>query len=117
MASIEPILAFLYEPAMMFALGFPIPRLRMKFEPGLLLLVPLLKKGLRNGVSEAERDKVRRLRLFAMRQIAPPLNNLATRIESVERNSASKVLARRNRLEACVTRGIRNLRVLPGSLA
>src|SRR4030095_2768781 len=103
MSAIKPVFALLYETTMIFALGFPVPSFRMKFQPGILLLAPALKELLRNRIGEAEGDKVRCLRLLAMRQVAPSLNDLAIRIESAERDSASWKLAGRNRLEACVT--------------
>ena len=101
---VKPVLPLFDEPANVIALGLPVPRLRMKFEPIFLLLPPLLKKSLWNGISETKGDKICRLRLFTMRQIASTLHHLAMRVEAVECDCASRMLARRNRLEACVTR-------------
>src|SRR6266496_5331079 len=102
--AVKPVLPFFDEATNMFALSFPVPRLRMKFEPVFLLLPPLLKKCLWNGVSETKGGKVCRLRLFTMWQIASTLHHLAMRVEAVECDCASRMLARRNRLEARVTR-------------
>src|SRR3954466_448005 len=102
MSAIKPVFSLLHEATTIFALDFPVPWFRMKFQPSVLLLAPVLKELLRNRIGEAEGDKVRCLRLLAMRQVTP---DLAIRIESVERDSASWKLGRRNRLEACVTLG------------
>src|SRR4029077_2854263 len=102
-SAIKPVFALLHEEMMIFALGFPVPWFRMKFQPGVLLLAPALKKFLRNRIGEAEGDKVRCLWLLAVGQVAASLNDLAIRIESAERDGASRMLVRRNRLEACVT--------------
>src|SRR6476620_9267961 len=112
MSAIKPVFALLHEATMMFALGFPVPWFRMKFQPGVLLLAPVFKEFLRNRIGETEGDKVCCLRLLAMRQVAPSLNDLAIRIESAERDSASWRLAGRNRLEACVTVALRGCRRL-----
>src|SRR6476659_7420047 len=103
MSAIKPVFSLLHEATMIFALGFPVPWFRMKFQPSVLLLAPVSKEFLRNRIGEAKSDKVRCLRLLAMRQVAPSLKELAIRIESAERDTASWKLAGRNRLEACVT--------------
>src|SRR6267378_1324310 len=103
MSAIKPVFSLPHEATMIFALGFPVPWFQMKFQPSVLLLPPVLKEFLRNRIGEAEGDKVRYLRLLAMRQVTPSVDDLAIRIESAERKSASWKLGRRNRLEACVT--------------
>src|SRR6476646_1705084 len=107
MSAIEPVFSLLHEATMIFTLGFPVPRFRMKFQPSVLFLAPFLKEFLRNRIGKAEGNKVRCLRLLAMRQVTPSLNDLAMRIESEERDSASWKLAGRNRLEACITVALR----------
>ena len=93
MALIEPVFTVLHETPFVFALGFPVPWLRMVLEPVFLFLAPFQKECLWNGVSEAERDKVRRSRLFPVWQISASLNDLAAGIEAVERDIASRMLA------------------------
>src|SRR5207249_7680882 len=113
MSAIKPVFALFYEATMIFALGFPVPWLRMKLQPRVLLFAPVLWELLRNRISEPEGHKVRRLRLLGMRQVTLSLNYFAIRIESAEGDGESWKLARRNRLEACVTvarRGCRRLR-------
>src|SRR4029077_17542310 len=112
MSAIKPAFSLLHEATMIFAPGFPVPWFRMKFQPPVLLLMRILKEFLRNRIGEGEGEKVSCLRLLAMRQVAPSLNDLAIRIESAERDSASWKLARRNRLEACVTVALRGCRRL-----
>src|SRR4029453_7270242 len=114
MSAIKPVFSLLHEATMIFALGFPVPWFRMRFQPSVLFLAPVLKELFRNRIGEAEGDKVRCLRLLAMRQVALSLTDLAIGIESAERDSASRMLARRNRLEACVTFALRRCRRLGG---
>src|SRR5258708_9226643 len=103
MSAHQPFVSLPQEATMVFALVFPLPWFQMKFQPSVFLLPPVLKEFLRNRIGEAECNKVRCLRLLAMRQVTPSVDDLAIRIESAERKSASWKLWRRNRLEACVT--------------
>src|SRR6476469_1264962 len=67
MSAIKPVFSLLHEATMIFALGFPVPWFRMKFQPSVLLLAPVSKEFLRNRLGEAKSDKVRCLRLRALR--------------------------------------------------
>ena len=93
MALIEPVFAVFNETSFVFALGFPVPRLRMVLEPVFLFLAPFQKECLWNGVSEPEGNEVRRSWLFPVWQISPSLNDFAVGIEAVERDIASRMLA------------------------
>ena len=54
MSAIKPVFALFYEATMIFALGFPVPWLRMKLQPRVLLFAPVLWELLRNRISEPE---------------------------------------------------------------